>query len=718
MNLHKLGLLGFSIGLLVACNPKLSNEIKQEITVMAEKMKLEYPETFRDNEVVDDYHGTLITDHYRWLEDDNSEETVAWVTAQNKVTFDYLDQIPSRTTFKDRLEELWDYERYGIPFKEGDYYYYFANDGLQNQSVLYRVRNKEDKDGEVVLDPNKFSEDGTSSLGGMSFNKAGNLLAYQVSTGGSDWREIKILDVVNNKHLDDKLDWIKFSGVSWSGDGFYYSRYPAPSEDGELSAKNEYHSLYYHKLGESQDADELIYMDKENPQRNVFATTSNDEKYLVMSTSESTSGNEVWLRALDTKDKLTKLVNGFDADYSFVGNQDNLLYFVTNADTPKQKLISIDYSTTQGGRPAFTTVIPVNDDALRSVSMIGGKFFANYLHNASTAIIAYDMNGNKLADIKLPGIGSASLSGKKDETTGFLSYTSYTQPGAIYSFDSETYELTPFRAPTVDFASDDYVTVQKWYKSKDGTKVPVFLTHKKGLVPDGNTPTLLYGYGGFDIPLTPSFGLTRLPLLEQGGIYAVANLRGGGEFGSEWHKAGTKERKQNVFDDFIAAAEFLISEGYTNPDKLAIEGRSNGGLLVGACMTQRPDLFKVAFPGVGVLDMLRYHQFTIGWAWAGDYGRSDEPEAFDYLIKYSPLHNVKPTAYPSTMVVTADHDDRVVPAHSFKFISELQHQHTGDNPVLIRIDVSAGHGAGMPTDMRIQQAADVLAFMFYEFGDE
>ena len=719
MNIKTLGLLGLLVSLFLACNPQVNQKIKSTTTTTMtkkEKIPLTYPETFRDDEVIDNYHGTEITDHYRWLEDDNSDETKAWVTAQNAVTFDYLSQIPSRETFKQRLEGLWDYERYGIPFKEGDYYYYFANDGLQNQSVLYRVENKEDKNGVVVLDPNKFSEDGTSSLGGMSFNKEGNLLAYQVSTGGSDWREIKILDVTTAKHLDDKLDWIKFSGVSWSGDGFFYSRYPAPSEDGELSAKNEYHSLYYHKLGDSQDADELIYMDKENPQRNVFATTSSDEKYLVVSTSESTSGNEVWLRALDTDDKLTKLVNGFDADYNFVGNQDNLLYFVTNADTPKQKVISIDYSLTQGGRPSFTTVIPVNDDALRSVSMIGGKFFANYLHNASTAIVAYDMDGNKLADIELPGIGSASLSGKKDETTGFLSYASYTQPGAIYSFDSETYALTLFRAPTVDFASDDYVTVQKWYKSKDGTKVPVFLTHKKGLVPDGNTPTLLYGYGGFDIPLTPSFGLTRLPLLEQGGIYAVANLRGGGEFGSEWHKAGTKERKQNVFDDFIAAAEFLIAEGYTNPDKLAIEGRSNGGLLVGACMTQRPDLFKVAFPGVGVLDMLRYHQFTIGWAWAGDYGRSDDPEAFDYLVKYSPLHNVKPVAYPSTMVITADHDDRVVPAHSFKYISELQHQHTGDDPVLIRIDVSAGHGAGMPTDMRIQQAADVLAFMFYEMG--
>ena len=719
MNIKTLGLLGLLVSLFLACNPQVNQKIKSTTTTTMtkkEKIPLTYPETFRDDEVIDNYHGTEITDHYRWLEDDNSDETKAWVTAQNTVTFDYLSQIPSRETFKQRLEGLWDYERYGIPFKEGDYYYYFANDGLQNQSVLYRVENKEDKNGVVVLDPNKFSEDGTSSLGGMSFNKEGNLLAYQVSTGGSDWREIKILDVTTAKHLDDKLDWIKFSGVSWSGDGFFYSRYPAPSEDGELSAKNEYHSLYYHKLGDSQDADELIYMDKENPQRNVFATTSSDEKYLVVSTSESTSGNEVWLRALDTDDKLTKLVNGFDADYNFVGNQDNLLYFVTNADTPKQKVISIDYSLTQGGRPSFTTVIPVNDDALRSVSMIGGKFFANYLHNASTAIVAYDMDGNKLADIELPGIGSASLSGKKDETTGFLSYASYTQPGAIYSFDSETYALTLFRAPTVDFASDDYVTVQKWYKSKDGTKVPVFLTHKKGLVPDGNTPTLLYGYGGFDIPLTPSFGLTRLPLLEQGGIYAVANLRGGGEFGSEWHKAGTKERKQNVFDDFIAAAEFLIAEGYTNPDKLAIEGRSNGGLLVGACMTQRPDLFKVAFPGVGVLDMLRYHQFTIGWAWAGDYGRSDDPEAFDYLVKYSPLHNVKPVAYPSTMVITADHDDRVVPAHSFKYISELQHQHTGDDPVLIRIDVSAGHGAGMPTDMRIQQAADVLAFMFYEMG--
>ena len=699
--------------IIIGCTPK----VNESLTIVETVEEMNYPATLRDTSVVDNYHGNEVADPYRWLEDDNSEETKAWVQAQNAVTFDYLDKIPNREGLKQRLEKLWNYERYGIPFKEGDYYYYFANDGLQNQSVLYRVSDINDTDGEVVLDPNTFSEDGTSSLGGMSFDKDGRYLAYQVSTGGSDWKEIKVLDVISGELLSDEVSWVKFSGISWSGDGFYYSRYPEPSADGELSAKNEYHSLYFHKLGDPQSKDALIYVDKEHPQRNVFARTSNDEKYLIVSTSESTSGNELYIKSLEDDGILFKAVEGFDADYNFIGNEDSKLFFVTNNEAPTQQLVAYDYSEIDSGRAFFRPIIPAAKDAMRGVSMIGGKLFANYLHNASTAIIAYDLDGKKLADVKLPGIGSASISGKKADKTGFVSFSSYITPGSIYSIDTETYSLTPFRTPSVDFKSEDYVTEQKWYTSKDGTKVPMFITHHKDLVPDGNTPVLLYGYGGFDIPLTPSFGLTRLPIIEQGGIYAVANIRGGGEFGSEWHKAGTKERKQNVFDDFIAAAEYLIDEGYTNPDKLAIEGRSNGGLLVGACMTQRPDLFKVAFPGVGVLDMLRYHQFTIGWAWAGDYGRSDDAEAFDYLIEYSPLHNVESVTYPSTMVVTADHDDRVVPAHSFKYISELQHQHTGDNPVLIRIDVSAGHGAGMPTDMRIQQAADMLAFMFYEMGE-
>ncbi len=694
---------------------------KKTMVVMPEtqvQQKMQYPNTFRDNSVIDDYHGTQVADPYRWLEDDNSEETKAWVTEQNTVTFDYLDQIPFRDSLKQRIEKLWNYERFGIPFQEGDYYYYFRNNGLQNQSVLYRVDALDKEDGELVLDPNKFSEDGTSSLGGMSFSDSGQFLAYQVSEGGSDWRTVKVRDVISGDMLEDQLEWIKFSGLSWEGDGFYYSRYPEPSADGELSAKNEYHSVYYHKLGQEQSADELIFVDKENPQRNAFAVTSSDEKFLILSTSESTSGNELYIKALDTEDALQKVVEGFDHDYNFIGNEGNVLYFLSNADAPKMQLLSINYNELKAGNTAFDIVIPQGVDVLRSVTLVGGKFFALYMHNASSKISAFDLEGNDLGDVELPGIGTSSrVVGKKKDKIGFISFSSFTEPGKIYSLDTENLSLEVFRSPEVDFNSSEYVTVQKWYKSKDGTSVPMFITHKKGLELDGNNPTLLYGYGGFDIPITPGFSLTRIPIVEAGGIYAVANIRGGGEFGSEWHKAGTQDQKQNVFDDFIAAAEYLIDSGYTNNTKLAIEGRSNGGLLVGACMTQRPDLYQVAFPGVGVLDMLRYHQFTIGWAWATDYGRSDNPEAFDYLIKYSPLHNVKPNNYPSTMVTTADHDDRVVPAHSFKYISELQHQHTGDNPVLIRIDVSAGHGAGMPTDMRIQQAADMLAFMFWEMKD-
>lgn len=699
--------------LFTACNKTIVTENIGEMS-----SKINYPNTLRDDSVQDDYHGTIIKDPYRWLEDDNSEETKAWVTAQNAVTFDYLSKIPYRDSLKQRIEKLWNYERFGIPFKEGDYYYYFNNNGLQNQSVLYRVSNLTDAEGELVLDPNTFSEDGTASLGGMSFDKSGQYLAYQVSEGGSDWRTVKVRDVITGELLEDQLNWIKFSGLSWAANGFYYSRYPEPEADGELSAKNEYHSVYYHKLGDKQENDQLVYVDNDNPQRNVYASTSSDERFLILSTSESTSGNAFSIKALDTDDSLMPVVTAFDHDYSFVGNEGNILYFLTNANAPKMQLVSIDYDAAKGGNLTFNTVIPEDDDVLSSVTLVGGKFFAKTMHNASSKIVAYDLSGNIIGNVELPGIGTASsVSGEKDDSVAFFSFSSFTEPGKIISLDTESLTTATFRSPDVDFDSDDYITQQQWFVSKDGTRVPMFITHKKGITLDGSNPTLLYGYGGFDISITPGFSLTKIPLLEAGGVYAVANIRGGGEFGSEWHKAGTQERKQNVFDDFIAAAEYLIGEGYTSSEKLAIDGRSNGGLLVGACMTQRPDLYKVAFPGVGVLDMLRYHQFTIGWAWAGDYGRSDEPEAFDYLVKYSPLHNVKPAAYPSTMVVTADHDDRVVPAHSFKYIAELQHQHTGENPVLIRIDVSAGHGAGMPTDMRIQQAADILAFMFYEMEE-
>jgi prolyl oligopeptidase len=690
---------------------------KQEVAEITkfEKIEVNYPNTVKDTSVIDDYNGTQVSDPYRWLEDDNSEETKAWVTDQNKVTFGYLDKIPFRNDIKARFEKLWNYEKYSSPFKEGDSYYYFKNDGLQNQSVLYQSNSIKDE-GEVILDPNKFSEDGTTSLSSLEFDKSGRYMAYSVSEGGSDWNTGYVFDVQEKKLLDDKIEWIKFSGLSWKGDGFYYSRFPKP-EGSELSSKNEYHALYYHKLGTNQDADELIYSDKDNPQRNVFGGVSEDERFLIINTSESTSGNGFYFSDLEkSPKKIVPVVTTFDSDYSMIDNDGDLLLVLTNNDASKQRLIAID--TKNPTKENWKDIIPESDDALRSINSVGGKLFANYMHNASSNVKVFDYAGVYIKDLELPGIGTTGgVSGKKGETQGFYSFTSFTRPTTIYALDTESLESDIFRQPTVDFDSDAYETVQEWYTSKDGTKVPMFITKKKGLTLDGQRPTLLYSYGGFNIPLLPSFSISRLPLLENDGIYVVANIRGGGEFGKDWHEAGTKERKQNVFDDFIGAAEYLIANNYTSSDKLAIQGGSNGGLLVGACMTQRPDLFKVAFPAVGVLDMLRYHKFTIGWAWAADYGRSDDPEAFEYLKKYSPLHNVKEAAYPATMVTTADHDDRVVPAHSFKFIAELQDKHNGENPVLIRIETSAGHGAGKPTSKQIEEAADILSFMLYNMDE-
>ncbi len=692
--------------ILIGCMDKQSN-----IEIPA----LDYPEVMRDSSVVDDYHGTKITDPYRWLEDDNSEETGAWVNAQNDVTQSFLSQIPYRQKVVDRLSKLWDYEKFSSPFKEAGKYYYFKNDGLQNQSVLYRMN--DDGPDEVVIDPNGFSDDGTTSLAGLSFSKNGKYVAYYISEGGSDWRKGYILDLESGKKLEDELNWIKFSGIAWAGDGFFYARYPVSQEGDELSGKNEFHSLYYHKIGDDQSDDELIYKNPDFPLRNVGGGTTEDENWLVIVESESTSGNSLRIKNLTQSGSAIKtIIPGFDSDYNLIDSDGEQLIFLTNDNAPKQKLVTLN---TKDLSAPMKDLIPESEDVLQSISVAGGKIFAEYLHNASSEVKVFDMKGNYLSNLELPGIGSVSgISGKKNDTEAFFSFSSYTMPTSIYSLETESLKYEVFKRPEIDFDFENYMTEQVWFTSKDGTKVPMFLTYKKGLERDGSNPTMLYAYGGFNISLTPGFSISNLPLLENGGIYAVANIRGGGEFGKEWHQEGTKERKQNVFDDFQAAAEYLIAEKYTSSEKLAIRGGSNGGLLIGASITQRPDLYAVAFPAVGVLDMLRYHEFTIGWAWATDYGRSDDPEAFKYLIEYSPLHNVKPAAYPATMVTTADHDDRVVPAHSFKFASELQHKHTGDTPVVIRVETSAGHGAGKPTSKIIEEQADIMSFMFFNMGEE
>ncbi|MFN8318526.1 MAG: prolyl oligopeptidase family serine peptidase [Saprospiraceae bacterium] len=673
-------------------------------------IKIAYPETRKDT-IVDTYHGTEVADPYRWLEDDNSSETKAWVEAQNKVSFGYLDQIPFRKALRARLEKLMNFEKFSTPFKEGGKYYYFKNNGLQNQSVLY-VTDDPSKEGKVLLDPNTLSKDGTVSLGSLDFSADGKFMAYFLNEGGSDWTKAYVMDLQTGQHTADTLEWIKFSAIAWKGDGFYYSRYPSPKGGEALSGKNEFHALYYHKLGTPQADDKLIYVDKQNGQRNVYGQTTEDEQYLIISTSESTSGNTVWvMNTADAKNQMVKVVDNFDNDHSIVDHLgDGTFLMVTNQEAPKKRLVRFQIQNPG----SWVDVIAEDKDPLSDVSLCGEKILASYMHNASSQIRVHSMDGKFIQNLELPGIGSVGgISGKRKENKAYYSYTSFIRPTTIYELDMQKLSSSIFKSPVVDFNFDEYETNQEWYTSKDGTKVPVFITKKKGLKQDGSHPTLLYGYGGFDVSITPSFSVSRLPLLENDGILAVANIRGGGEFGQEWHKAGTLENKQNVFDDFIAAAEFLIKEKYTCKDKLAIQGGSNGGLLVGACMTQRPDLFAVAFPAVGVMDMLRYHQFTIGWAWATDYGKSDDPKMFPHLLKYSPYHNVKDNQYPATLITTADHDDRVVPAHSFKFAAALQAHQQSTKPVLIRIDVSAGHGAGKPTTKIIDEASDILSFLFY-----
>ncbi len=693
---------------------------KRPTTFDPKPIPVTYPNTPLDTNIVDDYHGVKVKDPYRWLEDDRSQRTSSWVQSQNQVTDGYLEQIPYRKAIADRLEKMWNYERYSTPSKKGGKYYFFKNNGLQNQSVLY-VQDNLDSPAEIALDPNKFSDDGTSSLGGYAFSKSGKYLAYEVSEGGSDWRTIYIRNLEEKVTLEDKIDWCKFSTIAWFGDGFFYSRYPEPSEDQALKGRNQFHQVYYHKLGTPQARDELVFADRSNPDRGFFANTTDDERFLVISAWESTSGNALYFKDLSKENSdMVPVVESFENDFNFVSNIGDRLLLLTNQKADNNRLIAI--STTRPEPGFWEEIIPEKDDKLSSIDLLGGKLIANYIHNAASKIIHYDLKGAQLGEMALPSIGTlGNFSGKREETQAFFSFTTFTAPTAIYTVDLDNMQSKVWKKPSIDFDSDKYETKQVWYESKDGTKVPMFITHKKGLDLDGKRPTLLYGYGGFDISILPGFNTTRLNMapiiLENDGVFAVANIRGGGEFGKKWHKAGTKDKKQNVFNDFHSAAEYLIDQRYTSSDKLAIYGRSNGGLLVGACMTQRPDLYKVALPAVGVLDMLRFHEFTIGRAWGTDYGLSENEKDFDYLYAYSPLHNVRKTDYPATMVTTADHDDRVVPAHSFKFASELQAKHTGEAPVLIRVESSAGHGAGKPTSKKIEEAADVLSFTFYNFGE-
>jgi prolyl oligopeptidase len=675
-----------------------------------------YPVTRQDPSVFDDYHGTKVADPYRWLEDDNSDETKAWVKAQNKVTFDYLDKIPFRKNIHTRLEKIWNYEKYGTPFKEGGKYYFFKNDGLQNQSVLF-VKDKLNAPPSVVLDPNTLSKEGTAALGAFAFNKVGDKMAYQIAKAGSDWQTIFIKDIKTGETLKDEINWVKFSGMQWLGDGFYYSRYPEPKEGDALKGTLLNHKIYFHKIGTHQSQDELVMEDPQNPKRNMGAGVTEDERFVYIIQSEGTSGEMLKIKDMHNPDKgFVTIADNFKNDWNVIDNDGDWLIVQTNYKAPRNQVFAINLNTPDP--KDWKVLIPEDKtDVLQSTSVMGDKLQTTWLHNASSVVKFYDFKGQFLNELKLPGIGTiGGFTGDKGDNQAFYSFSSFTRPNSIYELDVKTLKSKIFKSPKIDFKSDDYVTKQVWFTSKDGTKVPMFITHKKGLKLTGKNPTLLYAYGGFNISQLPQFSISRAALIEMGGIYAVPNIRGGGEFGEEWHKAGTKERKQNVFDDFIAAAEYLIKEKYTSKDFLAIQGGSNGGLLVGACMAQRPDLYKVCFPAVGVMDMLRYHKFTIGRAWAVDYGLSEDKDGFDYLYKYSPLHNLKKMAYPATLVTTADHDDRVVPAHSFKFAAALQENHQGPKPALIRVETAGGHGAGTPTSKLVDQATDLLSFMFFNMG--
>ena len=681
----------------------------------ANKPTVEYPQTRMDT-ITDTYFGEVVADPYRWLEDDRSAETEAWVVEQNKVTYGYLEQIPFRGALKNRLTELMDYPKYGSPSKVAGKYYFYKNNGLQNQSVMYELDSL-NAEPSVVLDPNTLSEDGTVALSGVAFSKDGKYLAYSIARSGSDWNEIYVMDVASRTLLSDKIEWVKFSGISWQGDGFYYSAYSKPEAGKEFSNKNEYHKVFYHQLGNTQSQDQIVFENKEFPLRNVGAGVSEDEKFLFILETESTSGNSLWIKDLTKAgSKPVLIAPGFESDFNVVEHYNGKVYVLTNYKAPNQRLMAFDPAKPDLAN--WTNIVPESTKVLETASIIGGRLFIKYLRDASHHLYAYTTEGEPLHEVKLPTIGTVGISGEMNDNEAFYTFTSYTFPPTIFRYEVTENKAELFRASEVSFNPEDYVSEQVFYTSKDGTKVPMSITYKKGMKKEGKNPTMLYGYGGFNISLLPGFSVARIPFLEQGGIYAIANLRGGGEYGESWHKAGTKMQKQNVFDDFIAAAEYLIAEKYTSSEKLAINGGSNGGLLVGATMAQRPELFAVAIPEVGVLDMLRYQKFTIGWAWATDYGTSEESrEMFEYLKGYSPLHNLKPgTSFPATMITTGDHDDRVVPAHSFKFAATLQQANDGTNPTLIRIDVNAGHGAGKPTGKIIDAQTDVWSFVMYNLG--
>ncbi|AUP79550.1 prolyl oligopeptidase family serine peptidase [Flavivirga eckloniae] len=678
---------------------------------------VKYPETKTVNSM-SSYFGVKVKDPFRWLEDDRSEDTEAWVKAQNNSTYSFLDKIPFREELKERLSSLWNYEKISAPFVESDYTYFYKNDGLQNQYVIYRT--KDNGEPEVFLDPNSFSKDGTTSLGSTSFSKDGGILAYSISEGGSDWRKILIMNTETREIIEDTLIDVKFTQISWyKNEGFYYSSYDKP-EGSELSAKTDQHKVYYHKLGTSQKEDALIYGGTpEEKHRYIYANVTEDDNYLIITPRVSTSGNKLYIKDLSKPDsELITVLDHTDSDTYLIENEGSKLFLVTNLNAPNKKIVTVDMANPTPEN--WVDFIPETEHVLNPTTG-GGYFFAEYMIDAISKVKQYDYNGKLIRDIKLPGVGNVNSSrSKKEEKTGYYSFTNYKTPTSIYKLNFETGESELYWKPAIEFNSDDYESNQVFYTSKDGTKVPMIITHKKGLELHGKNPTILYGYGGFNISLNPSFSIANSVWMEQGGILAVPNLRGGGEYGKDWHDAGTKLQKQNVFDDFISAGEYLIENKYTSSDYLAIRGGSNGGLLVGATMTQRPDLAKVALPAVGVLDMLRYHTFTAGAGWAYDYGTAEQSkEMFEYLKAYSPVHNVKPgVEYPATLITTGDHDDRVVPAHSFKFAAELQSKQTGNNPTLIRIETDAGHGAGTPVSKTIEQYADIFGFTLYNMGFE
>jgi len=700
------------------CIIGLASVLLAPLGPLAMASAIRYPETRATNQV-DVYHGVPIADPYRWLEDDNSPETKAWVEAQNKVTQAWLEQVPERPAIRERLRALWNYERYGVPFKRGSTYFITRNDGLQNQSVLYTLSSLE-AEPRVLLDPNLLSKDGTVALSGAAVSDDGRWLAYGISSGGSDWQEWRVREVASGQDRPDLLKWVKFSGAAWTkdGQGFFYSRYDEPAPGQQLTKANFFHKLYYHRLGTPQSEDRLVYHRPDQPEWNFGAEVTEDGRYLVITASQGTSPKRrVFYQDLSRPGApVTPLLTDFDAAYDFIDSDGQVFWFRTDLNAPRGRVIAIDLNRPE--RAHWKEVIPQAPETLQGVGTLNNQFVASYLKDARSQVKIFNLDGALVREVELPGLGSVGgFGGKRSDTETFYSFTSYTVPGAIYRYDMKTGVSTLFRQPRVDFPSDRYETRQVFYTSRDGTRVPLFLTHRKGLVLNGRHPTLLYGYGGFNIPLTPAFSVSTVAWLEWGGVYAVANLRGGGEYGEAWHQAGMKLKKQNVFDDFIAAAEWLVARGYTTPSKLAIAGGSNGGLLVGAVLNQRPDLFGAALPAVGVMDMLRFHKFTIGWAWTSDYGSPDNPQEFRALLDYSPLHNIRPgTRYPATLITTADHDDRVVPAHSFKYAATLQKAQAGSAPILIRIETRAGHGAGKPTAKLIEEAADRLAFLVRALG--